>query len=215
MVIPLSLKKIIKVLQKELNKKDNIREQILSNSRTITRISKQAILMTHQGRDKEAEKKLRHAKKELAKIKKISSPYPYLASMGALRAAYEEYVEAWAFLKFVKGEEFLNPKEFEIPTIPYLLGLADLIGELRRKALDSLRIGDLETSEKCLETMEEVYLELMALENVHGLAPNIRRKVDVSRKIIEATRGDITSESRRSLLATSLKNLKKQLNSKL
>lgn len=210
----MSLKKIFRSLQKELNVKDEVREKLLSYSRTVTRTSKQAILMIHRSRFSDAEEKLRQAREKLEEIKKISSPHPELAHSGSLNAAYEEYAEALAFFKFVKEEKFLDPKEFGIPTICYLSGLADMIGELRRKALDSLRLGDLETAEKCLSAMEEAYIELVSIENAHGLAPQIRRKTDIARILIESTRGDVTTETRRSLLETSLKTLEEKLNNR-
>jgi predicted translin family RNA/ssDNA-binding protein len=42
---------------------------------------------------------------------------------------------------------------------------------------------------------------------VHGL----RRKCDIARRVIEATRGDVTIEVRRSLLGNSIGELKKVL----
>jgi translin len=167
--------------------------------------------MIHRSRFSDAEEKLRQAREKLEEIKKISSPHPELAHSGSLNAAYEEYAEAIAFFKFIKERRFLDPKESRIPTTCYLSGLADMIGELRRKALDSLKLGDLETAEKCLGTMEEVYFELVSIENVHSLAPQIRRKTDVARILIESTRGDVTTETRRSLLETSLKTLEEKL----
>lgn len=205
------LKKIFRNLQDELKRKDKIREKVLTNSREAIRVSKQAILLIHRGKLKDAEKKLKQAQRILEHTKQTTYSYPELISSGLLRAGYEEYAEAIALLRFVKDEIFLDPKNYDIPTIPYLLGVADFIGEVRRKAIDALKFGDLKTAEKCLTVMEDVYGELVSLENVHGLAPNLRRKVDISRKLIEATRSDVVSEARRSLLRSSLRKVEEQL----
>ena len=48
--------------------------------------------------------------------------------------------------------------------------------------------------------MDEIYVELEALDEAYMLVPGLRRKNDVARRIIESTRGDITQEVRRKSL---------------
>jgi predicted translin family RNA/ssDNA-binding protein len=57
--------------------------------------------------------------------------------------------------------------------------------------------------------MDEIYVELMAMDEAYMLVPGLRRKCDIARKIIETTRGDITQEVRRSELERQLKKLEK------
>lgn len=171
-------------------------------------------MATHRGDLDEAEEKLDQAEKNLREIKKLASSHPDLAYSGSLRTAYQEYAEAHILLMFVREGKFLNPKDLDIPSIPYLLGLGDCVGEFRRRALDSLRRGDLKTAEDCLKTMEDVYSEFMSLESAYNLARDLRRKCDVARRLIEVTRGDITSETRRGLLEKSIKHLEKTIRGK-
>jgi len=96
-----------------------------------------------------------------------------------------------------------------------VLGLADVIGEYRRLALDALREGDVEKSEKCLQVMDEIYTELMAMDEVYMFVPGLRRKCDIARRIIETTRGDITQEMRRSSLEKYLKRFEKSIRRRL
>jgi len=207
----LSIKKIIQSFQEELDEKYRIREEVLLNSRTIIRLSKQAVMATHRGEVAEAEKILGQALKSLDQIRESSSKHQELFYHGAVTAAFQEYAEAQTFYKFVKEGEFLDPKDFDIPTIPYLLGLGDVVGELRRRALDRLRVGDLEGAEGCLQTMENIYTELISLGSVYNLASSLRRKCDVARRLIEATRGEVTVETRRSVLKRSLEDLEKRM----
>lgn len=207
----MSIKEIVQSFQEELDEKDRIREEVLLNSRTAIRLSKQAVMATHRGELAEAEKILNQALKSLNQIRGSSSKHQELFYHGAVTAAFQEYAEAQTFYKLVKEGELLDPKDFGIPTIPYLLGLADMVGELRRRALDRLRIGDLEGGEKCLQTMEDIYTELISLKSVYNLASSLRRKCDVARQLIEATRGDITVETRRDVLKRSLEDLEKRM----
>jgi len=210
----LSIKEIVQGFQKELDEKDRVREGVLSNSRTVVRLSKQAVMATHRGELAEAEKILDQALKSLDQIRESSSKYQELFYHGAVTVAFQEYAEAQIFYRLVKDGDFLDPKEFGIPAIPYLLGVADMVGELRRRALDRLRIGDLEGAEKCLQTMENIYAELISLKSVYNLASNLRRKCDVARHLIEATRGEVTVETRNSILKKSLEDLEKRITEK-
>ncbi len=124
-------------------------------------------------------------------------------------AALQEYSEASIFLTLIEDSRFITPKEINVPSVDYVLGLADVVGEYRRSALDALREGDAEKGEKCLEIMDEIYIELMALDEAYMLVPGLRRKCDVARRIIESTRGDITQEVRRKSLEDYLKRFER------
>jgi len=78
-------------------------------------------------------------------------------------------------------------------------------------ALDALREDNIKKSEKCLETMDKIYVELLALDETYMLVSGLRRKSDIARRIIETTRGDITQEVRRSMLEKYLKRFEKAL----
>jgi translin len=124
-------------------------------------------------------------------------------------AALQEYSEANIFLGLIEESRFFTSKEINVPSVDYVLGLADVVGEYRRLALDALREGDAEKGEKCLKTMDEIYIELMALDEAYMLVPGLRRKCDVARRIIESTRGDVTQEVRRKSLENYLKHFER------
>ncbi len=204
-----SLETILKRIRKELKEKDKVREKAREDMRRATSLSKQAILLLHQKRMKEAKKLIVKAKEIISRLNDISKEYPNIIYSGLFNAALQEYSEANIFLKLIEKSKFMAPKEINVPSVDYVLGLADVIGECRRLALDALREGDVEKGEKCLQTMDEIYTELMAMDEAYMLVPGLRRKCDVARKIIEATRGDITQEVRRSSLEKNLKEFEK------
>ncbi len=53
--------------------------------------------------------------------------------------------------------------------------------------------------------MDQVFIQLLALDEAYMLVPGLRHKSDSARRIIEATRGDITLEIRRKSLEDALK----------
>jgi translin len=205
----LTLKDILKEIKQKLTDKEKLRENAQKDMRKATSLSKQAILLIHQKRLNEAEKLLKKAKTIISKLGVASTSYPDIIYSGLFGAALQEYSEANIFLKLIEESRFITPTEINVPPIDYVLGLADVIGEYRRMALDALREENVEKSEKCLKIMDEIYIELMAMDEAYMLVPGLRRKCDNARRIIEATRGDVTQEIRRSTLEEYLKRFEK------
>jgi translin len=204
-----SLKSVLREVKNELKEKEEIREKAHNDMRKATSLSKQTILLIHQKKEKEAKKLVEKAREILLKLSKISEEYPEIIHGGMFNAALQEYSEANILLKLVEESIFVTPKEIGVPSVDYVLGLADVIGEYRRLALDALREGDVQKGENCLKLMDEIYVELMALDDAYMLVSGLRRKCDVARRIIEATRGDVTLEVRRSALEKQLSHIEK------
>jgi translin len=205
----MSLKSVLREVKNELKEKEEIREKAHNDMRKATSLSKQTILLIHQKKEKEAKKLVEKAREILLKLSKISEEYPEIVHGGMFNAALQEYSEANILLKLVEESIFVTPKEIGVPSVDYVLGLADVIGEYRRLALDALREGDVQKGENCLRLMDEIYVELMALDDAYMLVSGLRRKCDVARRIIEATRGDVTLEVRRSALEKKLSRIEK------
>jgi translin len=206
----LKLGTILKEIRKELKEKEKVRENAQNNMRRATSFSKQSILLIHQKRKKEARKLINTAKELITKLNEASTTYPEIIYTGMFSAARQEYAEANIFLNLVEEGKFVTPEEVGVPSVDYVLGLADVIGEYRRLALDALREGDVKKGEECLRIMDEIYVELMAMDETYMLVSGLRRKCDVARKIIEITRGDITQETRRNMLEQHLKRFEKR-----
>ena len=207
----MSLKEILEKIQEELSAREEIREEIYKDMRKATRLSKQAIQVTHQERFDDAEAMLEEAKKLFTKLHEKTQDYPYLLYSGSVGAAFEEHAEAQILLTLIQEDRFVKPKEIKVPFTPYVLALGDVIGELRRRALDLIRKGNVNAAEKTLERMEQIYSELTALDDAYVIVNGLRRKGDVARRLIEITRGDITSEVRRSALERSISKLEKTI----
>jgi len=209
----LSLKEIITTFHKGLQEKEKIHEETLSASRKIVILSKQAVMAIHRSQLEEARSKLEQAKETIEQIEKILVHHQDLIT-SSTRTAYQEYSEAQIFLWLVEKGKFPSPRELNVPIIPYLLGLADSVGEFRRRALDFLRKGKLKDAENFLKIMDEVYAELITLDSAYTVAPELRRKCDIARHVIEATMGDVATESRRLSLEKSIKLLEKKIGGK-
>lgn len=200
-----SLENVIGTIRTDLMAKNKIREETHEAMRKATSLSKQAILLIHQKRLADAEKMVNNAKELITKLQAQTASYPDLIYGGMMSAAQQEYAEANILLILVKEDRFVTPDEILVPQIDYVLGLADVIGEYRRLALDALRDGEVEKAVRCLEIMDEIFIQLLALDEAYMLVPGLRHKSDTQRRVIESTRGDISLEVRRKSLEDYLK----------
>ena len=207
----MSLKEILEKIQNDLVRREQIRDEVNRDMRKATRLSKQAIQVIHQERFNEAQALLEEAKTLFVKLKKTAKSYPYIFYSGSVGAAFEENAEAHIFLSLIKEERFPSPKEIDVPETPYLLSLGDIVGELRRRVLDLIRNDKIRQAEACLEIMDQIYSEMMSIDEAYTIVNGLRRNGDIARRLIEITRGDITIEVRRNMLEKSISKLNNKL----
>ena len=206
-----TLETILDQIKNELMQKNKIREETHESMRKATSLSKQAILLSHQKKYAESEKFLQEAKEKITALQALIEQYPDIIYGGMFSAALQEYSEACIFLSLIKESRFVTPQEIRVPSVDYVLGLADVIGEYRRLALDNLREGEVKKGEECLEIMDQVFIQLLALDEAYMLVPGLRHKSDTARRIIETTRGDVTLEVRRKSLEDTLKKFEPKI----
>lgn len=208
----MSLRDVLREIKDELKKKDKVRQEIQTATRRATKLSKQAIFQVHKTDLKEAQNTLKESEIILSKYNNLYREYLNLP-IGNMNAAFEEYSEACILLNLVTKGIFISDKEINVPIASYILGLGDVVGELRRLALDSLRNGETKKAEDFLKMMEKIYEELINLDEIQFLVNGLRRKCDIARRLIEITRGDVTMEIRRNILKNSISEITKKLGS--
>jgi translin len=77
--------------------------------------------------------------------------------------------------------------------------------------LDALREERVDSAVNLLGFMEEILDELHTFDFPNSLVPELRRKCDVGRSIIERTRGDITAAIQQSKLVKELRGFEDRL----
>ena len=97
-----------------------------------------------------------------------------------------------------------------LPGTAYVLGLADVIGELRRFALERLREGKADEASRYLDMMEELFLVIMRFDFPDAIIP-IRRKQDVARSLLEKTRGEVAVALSAAMLQAKLESISRKL----
>ncbi|HIH89469.1 TPA: hypothetical protein HA344_09725 [Candidatus Bathyarchaeota archaeon] len=201
-----ALQGIIGQAAQELQAREKARDEALTRARKARQLSKQAILLDHNNQREKAKINLAEARRLLDEIHPHAEAYPELDQYEEVEAAHEEHAEATILHTLLTKNKYPTPEQAAATPTRYLLGLGDVPGELRREALDALRTGDLEAAEKHLARMEQIYLHLVAMEDA-SLLKGLRRKLDITRAVIEATRSEVTAETGRRRLSDQLKKL--------
>jgi translin len=205
------LEEIIKRAQEELLSREQARDEAYRRARKARTMSKQAILLLHSGETGKAASNLGEAKRIIAEIDGYVEAHPEIAFYDAVTAAKEEYSEACILYDLNTGNSYPKPETIGVSIHDYIMGLADVPGELRRQTLDLLRAGDLDSAERNLATMEEIYLNLVSVEEVSLFLKGLRRKLDVTRNVNERTRAEITTEASRESLRKKLTEVGERL----
>lgn len=205
MVVLISSKDL-KQIQESLTSFDEIREKMLAVSRVATRLSDWSIIQMHRNDMERSEISLKEAKEALVQIRDLVKNTPELRQTGSVLVAYQEYVEAVLLRGLLKEGKLASLKEVDVEPVPYILGILDLIGELRRVTLNHLRRGKGNEADKTLKVMEELYEAVLTLDHT-AIVPTFRVKADAARRIIESTRGDVITEIRRMSLEEAIRDL--------
>ena len=205
------LEEIIKKAAEDLKAREKARDEAYSRARRARVLSKQTILLLHNGELSKAEGNMGEASVLLEEIKDYCKEFTEIGFYEAVEAARQEYAEASILLGLNTGKGYPSPELLGLNDKNYLLGLADVPGELRRQTLDLLRAGDLVAAEGNLKTMEEIYQHLTKVDEVSLLLKGLRRKLDVARSVTERTRAEITTEASRERLRKQLKKVEDKL----
>ncbi|MBY8985897.1 MAG: hypothetical protein KGD65_12560 [Candidatus Lokiarchaeota archaeon] len=187
----MNLKKAFSEISNLFDTLYNIRENILRLSRNIVRDCSVGIKHIHRKEFSMFQEKKKNVELGLETLSGLVNKNPGVFSK-FLKTPEQEYTELIVFYSIISDKEIPSPSELKISPINFALGLADVIGELRRYALDNIRNSQTNELNKILESMDEIYTNLFSVDYPVGVTQDLRHKVDVARNIIEKTRGDVS-----------------------
>jgi translin len=190
------------------------RDKALAQARQLTRACSLAIRAVHRDDADEMSERLAEAHKLAETLTTDLQEHPDLFFAGYTQDALKEYVEANVTCALIQNQALLTPEELGVVNATYLNGLAEVVGELRRRILDILRHGYSEEAERLLGYMDEIYSVLVTIDYPDAITNGLRRQTDIARSIIEKTRGDITFSLRGEHLEQAIGRLSVQLNGK-
>ena len=175
-----------------LAKKQDTFDSVMQTSREMVRDAGQAITLLHNDSVDGAVAKLKALGEKARGLSKIDSDFKYNTMQ-----AYQEYAEAFIFFHIKTKKQIPGRGEVGVDSDAYLMGLMDVVGELKREILESLRAGDLKGAEFYFDKMKEIYDSTRSLRFAEAVLSGFRKKQDVARIQLENAGSEILSFRKR------------------
>jgi translin len=205
------LENIAEQIHQAFEAQTSARDHALSQARTLTRYCADAIRAVHRDEFDVAQDHLDQASSLVKSLHSELDDYPDLYYAGYTQDALKEYAEASIVYALVNDKELPSPQELGLENATYLNGLAESVGEFRRRCLDILRQGYSNQAEQLLKYMDDIYAVLITMDYPNAITGGIRRQTDIARSIIERTRGDLTLSLRQEHLEHSMRRMEEKL----
>ncbi len=186
-------------------------QNALKQTRKLTRHAANAIRAIHRNERENAEENMDAANIIVANLLDSLRDYPEFYFSGYTQDALKEYVEARLTINFLANKPLPSPEELGIEYSTYLRGMAETIGEMRRRCLDILRQGYSDEAERLLDLMDEIYALLVTIDYPDAITYGLRRQTDMVRGIIERTRADLTLSLREQHMQQALKEFEERI----
>ncbi|HXD09349.1 MAG TPA: haloacid dehalogenase [Anaerolineales bacterium] len=206
------LEKIADQIRQKFDLRNGKRDKALAQARQLTRACSLAIRAVHRDDKETMQMHLAEARALTDTLRAELVDYPELFYAGYTQDSLKEFVEASVTCALIQNQPLQTPEELLVQEATYLNGLAEVVGELRRRTLDILRHGYSQEAERLLGFMDEIYSVLVTMDYPDAITNGLRRQTDVARGIIEKTRGDVTFSLRQQNLTQAIHKISSQLN---
>ena len=205
------LEKIAEQIRQTFDTLTVARDQALTQARALTRACALAIRAVHRSETDVMQSHLDEARQLAATLRTGLADFPALYHAGYTQDSLKEFAEASITCALIRHEPLPTPEELALPPHTYLNGLAESVGEMRRRCLDMLRQDNSAEAERLLGHMDDIYSILVTMDYPDAITNGLRRQTDIIRAIIERTRGDVTFSLRGERLEHSIARLSERL----
>jgi len=202
---------IVEQIRQNFDARTAARDRALADARALTRHCANAIRAVHRDDEPAMNEHLNEARSLAGSLRDSLTKYPDIYYAGYTQDALKEFAEANLTCALIRGQPLLSPDELGVEHSTYLNGLAEVVGELRRRCLDILRHGYSAEAERLLTAMDDIYAVLVTMDYPDAITSGLRRQTDIARSIIEKTRGDVTFSLRGEHLERAIARLSSQL----
>lgn len=170
----------------QLADKEKRQDAAISLSREIIRDCALAIKAVHQNELAEAKRKLAEIEPKIKRMHSIDSGLEHISQQ-----CYQEYAEIRCLDAIMRREEIPDYEELGMEPIPWMSGLADCVGELRRALQLALSNAKKDEAKYYFGKMNEIYDNLMLIKYSSSLVGPLKHKQDVIRSQIEQARSEM------------------------
>jgi translin len=178
---------VLLTIEAHLRQRELRREEIYQRARRLRRLAQSTMTRIHSsGGVPPEEAEIRRGMAELSDWLRREGRGDEPMASDALQEAVEAVLLACAETR----SPFPGPAELGVDPEPYLLGLGDVVGEVRRRVLDRLGRDDLPAAEAELVLMERLTHALLRFDTTRAIVP-LKPKQDTARALLERTRGEV------------------------
>ena len=202
-------------IHQSFDQRTQLRDEVLGQTRKLTRYCAHAIRAVHREEQDLAQEQINEARLLVTLFQSIKEQHPDLYFAGYTQDALKEFAEANLVYALVNHLPLPDPDELRLEFSTYLQGLAEAVGELRRRCLDLLLHQRSSEAEHMLSYMDDIYDVLVSMDYPDAITGGLRRLTDIARSLIERTRGDLTMSLRQERLMNNLRLIEEQLDSQL
>ncbi|MEM3615468.1 MAG: hypothetical protein QXX09_02340, partial [Candidatus Methanomethylicia archaeon] len=156
-------------IRRKLNEEYELREKLHLKIREIQRLCGEAISQIQQGKIDQAKERIlivedKMEKELIGNLEEINEAYNMML---------QEYVEAKALLKIEEEGRIPTLKELKTTERAYILGLVDLMGELKRRIITHLINEEIDQAKIKMEIVKQLFQALEVLEYPRSLIPGL------------------------------------------
>jgi translin len=205
------LEKIADQIRQNFDILTQARDKALTDARLLTRACALSIRAVHRDETDVMQAQLDEARRLATALRTGLATFPALFYAGYTQDSLKEFAEANITCAIIRHEPLPTPEELDIPPQTYLNGLAESVGEMRRRCLDMLRQDNSPEAERLLGQMDDIFSILVTMDYPDAITNGLRRQTDIIRAIIERTRGDVTFSLRGEKLERSIARLSEGL----
>ncbi|HYA70835.1 MAG TPA: hypothetical protein VEH28_05655 [Thermoplasmata archaeon] len=174
-------------IEAHLRQRELRREELYQRARRLRRLAQSTMSRLHAERT--VPPAVAEVRKELAELADWLRREGR-GDEGLALDALQEGVEAVLLAAVVGGTELPGPSDLGVDPEPYLLGLGDVVGEVRRRVLDRLAHDDLVGAEAHLALMDTLTRDLLRFDTTRAIV-QLKPKQDTARSLLERTRGEV------------------------
>ena len=205
------LEEIAEQIRQTFDAQTAVRDKALGQARALTRACALSIRAVHRDETDVMQTHLDEACQLAEALRTGLTEYPAFYFAGYTQDSLKEFAEASITCALIRHQPLPTPQELNLPANTYLNGLAESVGEMRRRCLDMLRQDKFAEAELLLGHMDDIFAILVTMDYADAVTNGLRRQTDIIRAILERTRGDVTFSLRGQKLEQSLERLGAQV----
>jgi len=178
---------VLATIEVHLKQRELRREELYQRARRLRRLAQATMTRLHSNGA---------ATPELAEVRRLTAEladWVHREGRGdepLALDAFQEAVEAVLLGAIAEGQPLPGPSDLGVDPEPYLLGLGDVVGEVRRRVLDRLGRDDVAGAEAGLALMERLTRSLLRFDTTRAIV-QLKPKQDTARTLLERTRGEV------------------------